>query len=105
MKLHVLDKCKAHGGPVTITTMSNLDKLSEQELLAEIGYLRATSAPNIRQRRQLKSENGKYKMEKLTVTELLASIKNCIKPEDNLAENLEEILLNTLRKVSSSDIL
>lgn len=64
-KMNILEKCKSHGGPVTPSEMDLLDKLSEEELILEISYLRLTIAPNIRQRRRTAQANGKYKMEHL----------------------------------------
>ena len=43
----MLDICKLHGGPLTMSTINDVTKLNEKELLTEIGYLRLTTHPNI----------------------------------------------------------
>ena len=60
-----------------------VDTLKEKELISEIGYLRATVAPDIRQMRRVKVDR-KFKMMKFSCDELRQSIKNGIKPESNL---------------------
>ena len=51
--LKVLDTCKAHSGPVTQNSIDILDSLNEKQLLADVCYLRATVAPDIRQMRRV----------------------------------------------------
>ena len=60
-----------------------VDTLKEKELISEIGYLRATVAPDIRQMRRVKVDR-KFKMMKFLCDELRQLIKNAIKPESNL---------------------
>ena len=48
----------AHGGPITEQKIVKLDSLTDKQLLSEIGYLRATIAPDIKQKRKLAS--GKF---------------------------------------------
>ena len=49
-----LDSCKEHGGPVTQNSVDLLDNLNSAQLLNEIGYLRMTTAPHIRQMKRVK---------------------------------------------------
>ena len=64
---------------MTAKTIDDVDNLSEKELLVEIKYLRATIAPNIRQKRRIKV-GDRFEMEKFTEEELIQSIRNAIKP-------------------------
>jgi len=65
--------------------------MNEKQLLSEIAYLRATIAPNIRQQRRIKV-NGKFKMEKFTLSELRIAIKNAVKPEMELHSDVDDLL-------------
>jgi hypothetical protein len=90
--MKVLDDCKKHGGPVTQSDIEILDSLSESQLLNEISYLRLTVAPNIRQKRRVKLENGQFRMQKFTPEELRISIKNVLKPVNEIVEDIDSLL-------------
>lgn len=90
--LKLLDICKEHSGPMSPATIYLLNNLNEKKLLAEIGYLRVTIAPDIRQRRRVKAETGRYKMERFTDDELRTSIKNAINPEANVNKDVDSLL-------------
>ena len=68
-----------HGGPVTINSFNILDKLSETQLITENCYLHHTIAPGIKQKQRIKVD-GRYKMQKFTVAELIQNIKNAVHP-------------------------
>ena len=95
--LKLLDQCKIHGGPLTKTSLHLLDSLILDQLLVEVCYLRCTIAPSIRQKRQVKGENGQYKMENITISELRDSIKIGIKPENNLTQSIGEPLQDVFK--------
>lgn len=95
--LKLLDQCKIHGGPLTETSLHLLDSLTLDQLLVEVCYLRCTIAPSIRQKRRVKGENGQYKMENFTISELRDSIKNAIKPENNLTQSIGELLQDVFK--------
>ena len=86
-----LDVCKSHGGPVTPSCIDILESLTYAQLLAEVGYLRQTTAPDIRQMRRVKVD-GKHKMVKFSEHELKTSIKNASKPEEDVHENIVTLL-------------
>ena len=88
----ILDTCRQYGGPLTISTIQNVQKLNEKQLLAEIGYLRHTTYPNIRQQEQVRDASGKVKLKKLDSAELKMNIINSIKPESSVVSNIEEVL-------------
>lgn len=94
----VLEKCKQNGGPMTPNSLNLLSQLNENQLLAEISYLRLTVAPYIRQKRCVKVADGKYKMENLSRIELLTSIKNPLRPEVNVTKDTYNLLMNALIK-------
>ena len=90
-----LDSCKEHGGPVTQNSVDLLDNLNSAQLLNEIGYLRMTTAPHIRQMKRVKVD-GKYKILKFSDNELKTSIMNCIKPSSDISNDVESLLQKTL---------
>ncbi|XP_013414654.1 uncharacterized protein LOC106176709 [Lingula anatina] len=92
--LAVLERCKDHNGPLTVKSLDLLPSLTEKQLLDEINYLRLTVAPDIRQKRRVKAADGKFRMEKFTVEELKASIKNALKPEATVNEDINALLLS-----------
>ena len=94
--LNLLEKCKIHGGPATLNSLTTLGHLSEGQLLTEISFLRHTTAPDIKQKRRIKVD-GKYKMQKFTCAELIQNIKNAVHPTDE-AGDMKELVMNALRK-------
>jgi hypothetical protein len=87
----LLDTCKDHGGPVTPKSLALVDSLNEKQLIAEIGYLRVTIAPNIRQMRRIKVD-GKLKNVTLPLQELRQSIKNAVQPESEISNDIDTLL-------------
>jgi hypothetical protein len=59
--------------------------------IAEIGYLRVTIAPDIRQMRQIKVDD-KYKNVTLSLQELRQSIKNAVPPESDISSDIVTLL-------------
>jgi len=96
--LLVLEECKKHGGPVTPISLDSLERLNESQLLKEIGYLRSTVAPDIRQKRRVKCTDGTktFTFEKFSVDELKTSIRNAVKPEDNVSVDVDILLKKVL---------
>lgn len=90
-----LDVCKEHGGPVTPSCIELIDRLDNEQLLAEVGYLRLTTAPDIRQMRRVKVD-GQLRMLKFSETELRTSIRNSLKPQEDVHSNIEILLNNAL---------
>ena len=93
--MDALEKCKKHGGPITPGCIDLLEHLNNMQLLLEIGYLRLTTCPHIRQMRRLK-QNEKYVMQKFTNKELRASIKNAIAPTNEISEDVQSMLNSVL---------
>lgn len=96
--LKILTQCKKHGGPISADDLNLLDKLDEKSLLLEISYLRLTITPDIRQRRKVKLPNGKFKFLKYSVYELKTAIRNAVKPENNLQDNVDTLLKSVLQQ-------
>ena len=78
-------------GPVSQESILLVDTLIEKELISEIGYLRATVVPDIRQMRRVKVDR-KCKMMKFSCDKLRQSIRNAIKPESNLSNDIDALL-------------
>lgn len=82
-----LENVNAHGGPVTPANLDLLDKLNQQQLVLEIRYLRASVAPNIRERFKLPS--GKF--QSLSPEDLKMQILNVLKPAVSKCQNLDAV--------------
>lgn len=95
-QLKLLEKCEEHGGPLTPQSMDELDNLEKSQVLAEISYLKATISPNIRMKRRVKIGDNKYKFEELSENELKTSIRNAIKPDEMIGQNVNDLLLTVL---------
>ena len=85
--LELLEQCKTWNGPVTMDSLEDLERLDEHQLLIEVRYLRATIAPDIREKRK---EGNKFV--KFTKEELVFQIKNAIKPTAESAVDVESLL-------------
>ncbi|KAK6194846.1 hypothetical protein SNE40_000386 [Patella caerulea] len=90
--LQLLDSCKRHGGPITSSCLPLLRKLDERQLLLEVGYIRSTLDPSIRQKRRVTAENGKFKFVAFTINELRQSIKAAICPQYIGGNDIETLL-------------
>ena len=64
--LALLEKCKAWGGPVTESSIGELRKLTADQLLVEVRYLRTTVVPNIREKRKEGEKFVKFNKEELS---------------------------------------
>ena len=73
-----------------------LDELDEKQLLAEVGYLRATIARDIRQMRRVKVDGGRFRMERFSTDELRTSIRNAVQPIEHVANDVDSLLKNML---------
>lgn len=90
--ISLLEKCKHHGGPVTPESISRLHQMTQKELLTEIGYIRATISPDIREKRRIKLDNGRFKFQTFSNPELIRSITDVIKLENRVENNVESLL-------------
>lgn len=93
--IKLLAVCKAQGGPLVPEDLDSgfLDNKSEQEILNEVRYLRATIAPNIREK--IKDRETK-KFIKLTKAEMIDQISNVLKPKSDISEF--ELIENLLKE-------
>ena len=89
----LLQVIKTHGGPVICNDLDNLEKLTDKQVLDEVRYLRHTIAPNIREKRKVENKFVKY-----TKAELITQIKNVLKQETEVEDNVDKLLFNSLVK-------
>ena len=82
-----LEEIKSWRGPVSETSLESLDSLNEKQLLSEVRYLRATVAPNIREKRK---EGNKFV--KFSKEQLIFQIRNSIKPMSDGVHDVEGLL-------------
>lgn len=94
--LKLLEKCKEHEGPLTPQTVDKVDELVTAQLLSEVSYLKATISPNIRMKRRVNIGDNKFKFENLSNAELKSSIRNAIKPEEEMGSDVNDLLLSIL---------
>ena len=87
-----IEICKKHGGPLTPECLDIVQSLNNEQLLSEVSLLRLTTAPNIRQMRRKKGENGKFRMEKFSDDELRTSLINAIQPIEDVSPDIEKLL-------------
>ena len=91
--LKTLEKVKKHGGPVTADCLSLLDSLSEEQIIAEVSFLKSTVAPDLRLKKRVKNvETNRFKMVKLPVEQLKISIQGVLRPVVEGEENLDNLL-------------
>ena len=93
--INQLELCKQHGGPITPSCVELMGSLNNEQLLAEISYLRLTIAPNTRQMKRIKVD-GRYKMQKFSEDELRTSIRNAIRPQVDVTTDVETLLKSVL---------
>ena len=90
--IKLLSECRKHGGPVCVENLSLLDTLNEIQVIAEVTYLKATIASEIKLRERVK-EGEKYKMKKLPIEQLKVSIQNVLLPSKSKSdENINNLL-------------
>ena len=89
--LALLEKCKAWGGPVTENIIGELGKLTADQLLVEVRYLRATVVPNIREKRKEGEKFVKFNKEELSY-----QIQNSIRPTTDVSVDVENLISHSL---------
>ena len=89
--MEVLQRCKMHGGPLTIEDIERIDTLNDEQVNAEASYLKKTISPNIRFKRKVGN-----KFINFTTEELRQQIKDAIKPKFDQAPNLDMLLEQVL---------
>ena len=92
--MKILEKCKAHGGPLTLSDINVLDTLSDEEVILEAKYLKKTAAPNLR----LKRKQGN-KFVNFTTDEIRQQIRDFIQPESAVEEDLDQLLKNVMPRI------
>ena len=91
--LKILEKIKKHGGPVTADSLNILDSLSEDQIIAEVSFLKLTVAPDLRLRKRVKNvDTNRFKMLKLPVEQLKMSIQGVLRPVVAGEEHLDNLL-------------
>ena len=76
-----------------------METLNEKQLLLEVGYIRCSLDPSIKQRRKVGGKFVKFSLE-----ELQRQIKNCLLPVDTQDNDLESLLLDVLVVDSGSSL-
>ena len=89
--MKLLEVVKMHSGPIAPNEVDKLNDMTDVQLLDEIRYLRQTVAPNIREKRKVGTKFVKFNR-----TELIGQIVNVLKPENELDEDINQLLLTSM---------
>ena len=92
--IKLLAKCQAHKGPLSRDNMELLDKLSYEQVVSEVSYLKATIASDLKLKRRVDDplNPGKYKMQNLSLQELKTGIRSVIYPTHKVTDGVEDLL-------------
>ena len=98
--IKLLAKCQAHTGPLSSADIDLLDKLTYDEVMCEVSYLKATIASDLRLKRRVKDSvnPGKYRFQNLPLEELKTGIRNVIFPSHQATNDVEDLLGNVFRE-------
>ena len=100
--LKLLDQCKAHGGPVTKTSIDLLDELTLEDLRIEALYLKNTLAPQlkIKKRSDVDPISKRYRMIDFTPETLRKTIQEVICPNLDLnnSKDIDTLIQNVCFK-------
>ena len=90
----LLDQCKAHGGPVTNSTLTLLDTFSHDKCMCEVLYLKNVIAQHlkIKKRTDLDPLTKRYKIVDIPADILKRDIKNTICPAISRGSDVESLL-------------
>ena len=85
--LEDLEKCKAHGGPITEKDIHKLDGMTYDELIHEVGYLKRTIAPQLRLKQKVEGKMVKY-----TAEQLREQLRDVINPKNDSSHDINALL-------------
>ena len=97
--MKLLENIKKEGGPLTPSDIDRMETMDQKQLLQQIKYLRATVAPNIKQQR--KTLEGKFSL--FNIDEMKNEIRTVLKPENDMREDLEDLLMTVLKTKDSKN--
>ena len=89
--LEILEKCKKHGGPITMKEVEKLEALTYDEVLLEVKFLKRTTDPQLRIKRKVEKKFVNY-----TRDQLIQQIKDVLKPCMESDIRLENLLATAL---------
>ena len=89
--LEILEKCKKHGGPITMKEVEKLEALTYDEVLLEVKFLKRTTGPQLRIKRKVEKKFVNY-----TRDQLIQQIKDVLKPRMESDICLENLLATAL---------
>ena len=82
-----LETCKKHGGPLTMHDLERVQSLDYNQLVAEVGYLKKTIAPQLRFKRRVENKFVNY-----TADQLRQQIIDVLKPINDTNNDIESLL-------------
>ena len=90
---NLLSQCRTHGGPISLDNINLLDSLDEKQIILEATYLKATVAKEIKLKKRVKDlDTDKFRMVSLPSEQIKQSIRNVIKPQNDVSGNVENLL-------------
>ena len=91
-----LERCKAYGGPLTASDIGRLEELTDEQVMAEAGYLKKTISPNLR----FKIKVGN-KFIKFSFNEIKQQIRDTILPDSAVKSDIDTLLKGVLVPTTS----
>ena len=99
--LALFAQCRKHGGPLSPYNAALLDSLSNEQVLLEMKYLKATIAADLKLKNRITDpQTKKYKFIQLPVSELKTGIKSVLYPTNHQMDSVE-VLLDKVFNVQS----
>ena len=93
-----IKRCKEYGGPLTQESIEKIHSLSFEQVKDEAGFLKKTTAPNIRYKRKI---NGK--MVDFTFDELKQQVIDAIKPAKSSTSNVDDLLKGIFQSIADKE--
>ena len=82
-----LTNCKSHGGPLTVDDIELLDTMTDDQVKYEAAYLKQTYGQGIRYKRKVGN-----KFVYFTTDELRSQIRDLIKPDCNVTNDISQMV-------------
>ena len=89
-------ECKKHGGPIDDSKLDLLDKLNYNQVVTETKLLKATKFPDLKMRYRVRTEDNKFKFQKIDLVALKSNIRVLLSPESEPTSDLMVLLAEKL---------
>lgn len=91
--LGLLAQCRQHGGPLSTDNSDLLHTLSDEEVILEVKYLKATIASDLKLKKRVKDAvTDRYKFIQIPVSDLKTGINSVLYPTNQHTDSVENLL-------------